>query len=97
MLARFSVRKPFTTLVAAIVVILLGAVSIHYMKTDLLPEMNIPYVAVITVDPGASPEQVESDVTDPLESNLGRLNGLENMFSTSAEQCPTICLPFALK
>ena len=63
---KFSVKKPFTVLVAVILVVVLGFVSLAGMQTDLLPNMNLPYLLVVTTYPGASPEQVESDVTRPL-------------------------------
>lgn len=57
-------------------VMVLGFVSLTGMQTDLLPNMNLPYLLVITTYPGASPEQVESDVTQPLENSLSTLNGI---------------------
>ena len=65
-MAKFSVKRPFTVFVAVVVVLLLGVVSFMRMTTDLLPQFNIPYVMVITTYPGASPEKVESTVTEPL-------------------------------
>lgn len=56
---KYSVKKPFTVLVAVIIVLVIGFVSLSGMKTDLLPEMNMPYMMVITTYPGASPEKVE--------------------------------------
>ena len=70
-MSKFCVKKPFTVLVAVIIVLTLSAVSLTKMTTDLLPEMDLPYMMVLTTDPGASPEKVETDVTKPLESALG--------------------------
>ena len=58
---KFSVKKPFTILVAVIMVLLLGFVSIANMQTNLLPDISTPYLMVVTVYPGASPERVESE------------------------------------
>ena len=58
---KYSVKKPFTILVAVILVLVLGFVSLTGIQTDLLPAMNLPYLMVITTYPGASPEQVEAD------------------------------------
>ena len=52
---KYSVKKPFTVLVAVILVMVLGFVSLTGMQTDLLPNMNLPYLLVITTYPGASP------------------------------------------
>ena len=61
---KFSVKKPFTILVAVIMVLLLGFVSITNLQTNLLPDISTPYLMVVTVYPGASPERVESEVSD---------------------------------
>lgn len=92
---KYSVKKPFTVLVAVIVVLVIGFVSLTGMKTDLLPEMSMPYMMVITTYPGASPEKVEESVTKPMESTLGTVNGVENVTSTSAENYSMVMLEFA--
>ena len=56
MLSRFSVKRPYIIVVAVIVSLILGGVSLSKMKTDLYPEMDLPYLAVITTDPGATAE-----------------------------------------
>ena len=91
---KFSVKKPFTILVAVILVIVLGFVSLSGMQTDLLPNMNLPYLMVVTTYPGASPERVESDVTQPLESSLSTINGVKNVTSQSNENFSMIVLEF---
>ena len=68
MISKFSVKRPYTVIVGVILVIVLGVVSFTRMTTDLLPDMNLPYALVITTDVGASPEEVETDVTAPVEA-----------------------------
>ena len=65
MISKFSVKKPYTVFVAVIAVIVIGIVAVTKMTMDLLPNMTLPYVVVITVDPGASPAEVEQKVTAP--------------------------------
>ncbi len=89
------VKKPFTVLVAVILALTLAAVSLTRMTTDLLPEMSMPYMIVITTYPGASPEKVESNVTEPLEGNLGTVSNVENVTSSSAENYSMVMLEFA--
>lgn len=91
---KLSVKKPFTILVAVIVVLVLGVVSVTRMTTDLLPNMSLPYLMVVTTYPGASPERVENDVVRPLESALGTVSGVENVYSTSAENYGMVQLEF---
>lgn len=92
---KLSVKKPFTILVAVIVVLVLGVVSVTRMTTDLLPNMSMPYLMVVTTYPGASPERVEADVTRPMESALGTVTGVQNVYTTSAENFCMVQLEFA--
>ncbi|MCI2046953.1 MAG: efflux RND transporter permease subunit [Faecalibacterium sp.] len=93
-MAKFSVKKPFTVLVAVVMVLVLGFVSITRMTTDLLPSMSLPYMMVITTYPGASPEKVESGVTEPMESGLGTITGVKNVYSVSNENYSLVELQF---
>ena len=94
-MSKFSVKKPFTVLVAVVMLIVLGIVSFMKLTTDLLPTLSIPYVMVMTTYPGASPERVESDITQVLEASLGTVNGVENVNSTSSENFSMVTLEFA--
>ncbi len=92
---RFSVKKPFTVLVAVIAIIALGFVSLSHLTMDLLPEMSLPYLIIITTYPGASPDKVEAQVTVPIESALGTISGVENISSSSSENYSMVQLEFA--
>ena len=93
-MTKYCVKKPFTIFVAVIAVMVIGIVSLMRMKTDLLPDMSLPYLMIITTDPGASPEKVESEVTAPMEQALGTVTGVENITSVSAENYSMITLEF---
>ena len=92
---KFSVKKPFTVLVAVIMVLMLGFVSISNMQTNLLPDVNTPYLMVVTVYPGASPERVESEVSDVMQNALGTVAGVENITATSAENYSLLLMQFS--
>ena len=92
---KFSVKKPFTILVAAIIIIAMGVVSLTHLQMDLLPEISLPYVIVVTAYPGASPEKVEDTLTKPLENSVGTISGVENVNSTSSENYSMVQLEFA--
>ena len=92
---KFSVKKPFTILVAVIAIIALGAVSLTNLSVDLLPEFSLPYLIVITAYPGASPEKIEDQVTRPIENALGTVSGVENVTSTSSDNASIVQLEFA--
>ena len=93
-MTKYCVKKPFTIFVAVIAVMVIGIVSLMRMKTDLLPDMSLPYLMIITTDPGASPEKVESEVTAPMEQALGTVTGVENITSISAENYSMVTLEF---
>ena len=79
MISKFSVKRPYTVIVGVILVIVLGVVSFTRMTTDLLPDMNLPYALVITTDVGASPEEVETDVTAPVEASMATTSSIKNV------------------
>ena len=93
-MSKYSVKKPFTILVAVIIVIALGVVSVTRVTTDLLPPISIPYMMVITAYPGASPEKVEAQVSEPLERALGTVSGVKNIYSINSENASIVQFEF---
>ena len=91
---KFSVKRPFVILVSVIMVFVLGIVSFTRMTTDFLPNMNMPYMMVITTYPGASPEKVERDISEPMENGVGTVNGVKNVASQSSENVSMVMLEF---
>lgn len=94
-MTKYSVRRPYTVLVGVILIIVLGVVSILNETTDMLPEISLPYIVVATVDPGASPEMIEADVTKVLEDQLSTVTNVKNVSSRSNENFSMIMLEFA--
>ncbi len=93
-MTKFSVRKPLTILVAVVIVLVLGAVSLSRMTPDLLPNMDMPYVVVVTPYFGATPEKVENEVTRPLEQSMATLDSIQNITSSSSANASMIFLEF---
>ncbi|MCQ2548098.1 MAG: efflux RND transporter permease subunit [Clostridia bacterium] len=91
---KFSVQKPYTVFVAVIVIIILGVVSFLNMTPDLLPSMEMPYVIVVTTDPGAAPEEVAEEVTKPLEQKLATLDNIKNIVSNSSSNVSMVIMEF---
>ena len=91
---KFSVKRPFVVLVGVVMLLVLGYVSFTRMSTDFLPNMNMPYMIVITTYPGASPEKVETEVSTVLEDAVGTVNGVKNVTSTSSENSSVVSLEF---
>ena len=75
--------------------IVLGVVSFTKMTTDLLPNLSLPYVIVMTTYIGASPETVEMVVTKPVESSMATVSNIENISSISGENYSMVILEFA--
>ena len=91
---KFSVKKPLTVFVAVIAVLVLGVVAYLKMTPDLLPNMDFPYVIVMTTYPGATPEKVEEEVTKPLEQSMSTLEHIKEVTSTSSENVSMVMLEF---
>ena len=95
MFSKFSVKKPLTVLVAVILVIVLGVVSYLDMTPSLFPSMELPYVIIITTYIGASPEEVETTVTRPLEQSMATLDNVEEVSSSSSENYSMVMIEFS--
>lgn len=94
MIPKYSVKRPYTVLVAVVLVIVLGVVSLTRMTTDLLPPMNLPYVIVVTTDVGASPEEVEKDVTSPIEAAMATTSNINSVSSMSYDNYSMVILEY---
>lgn len=94
MLSKFSVKKPYTVVVGIVLILILGIVSFQNMTADLLPNMNLPYAAVMTTYPGASPEEVEASVTRPIEQSMATVSSIQQVQSVSQENVSMVILEF---
>lgn len=95
MISRFSVKKPYTVLVGVVLALVLGVVSFTRMTADLLPNISLPYVIVMTTYVGASPETVETVVTKPVEASMATVSNIESINSISGENYSMVILEFA--
>ena len=94
-LSEKAVKKPISTIMFFLGVLLFGIVSWQMLSLDVMPEMEMPTLTIITVYPGASAENVESQVTDQLEKVLGTAENLRKMTSKSKENVSFISLQFS--
>lgn len=94
MFSKFSVKKPYTVVVGVVLIIILGVVTFINMTVDLLPNMNMPYALVMTSYPGASPEEIETVVTKPIEQSMATVSNIKNIQSSSSENVSTVILEF---
>lgn len=93
-MAGFSVKKPLTIFVTVLGIIVLGVVAYLKMTPDLLPNMDFPYVIIVTSDPGASPESIEQSITRPVEQSMATLDKIKTVTSTSQDSVSMVTLEF---
>ncbi len=89
-LSERSVNKPTTVLMIYILLFALGIYAVFNLPIDRFPDMELPYVAIITTYKNAGPEEVEQSITRTLESSLSGVTGLKKMNSQSSTGTSTI-------
>ena len=94
MLSKFSVRRPYTVFVAVVIILVLGVLSFQNMSMDFLPNMEFPYAIVMTTYAGASPEEVERAVTDPVEQAMASINNVKSIQSMSINNMSMVIMEF---
>lgn len=89
-----SVRRPITTLMLFIAILIIGLVSFQRLPIDLFPEIEPPVISVLVQYPGASAQDVELNVTKKVETGLGAVNELKTISSTSIDGISVVTLEF---
>src|ERR1700723_795187 len=82
-MAGFSIRNPFFIIVVCLVLVVIGVTSLARMPVDLFPSINLPEVVVATFYSGMPPQDIETDITDPLERFFTLASGVDHMESRS--------------
>lgn len=90
----FAVKRPVSVIIIILAMIGLGIYFGNKINVELFPKMDIPMVSVTTLYPGAGPEEVEEQVTRPLEESLGAVGSLKKISSTSQENVSMVMLEF---
>ena len=93
-MTKIAVKRPVTTFMTILVFLAFGFMSLWNLRMDLLPNMNIPVAVVFTTYSGASPEQVQRLVTEPMERGLATLHGLDTLSSISNEGSSIVIMQF---
>ena len=96
-LAGLSVRRPVLASVITLAMVFLGVFSYSHLNIERWPNVDIPIVVVTVTDPGASPEEIESDVTNKIEDAVNSVSGIDHMQSTSAENVSIVVVQFFLE
>ena len=92
----FFIRRPVTTTLLSVAVLVFGGLAYQGLSVSDLPAVDYPTITVSASLPGASPETMASSVATPLEKQFTTIAGLDNMTSTSALGATSITLQFAL-
>lgn len=93
-LTRSVLKRPVTTILAVLCLIVFGISSVFSSKLELTPEMEMPMMVVFAVYPGANPEDVDELVTKPIEDEIGTLNGIKSVNSYSNENMSMVLLQY---
>ena len=96
-IADVSIKQPVFITMIIIALVVIGGLSYSRLGVDLMPDITLPIVAITVANPGVGPEEMESQVTKPIEDVLSTLNGLDKIYSTSAEGISLIVAQFALE
>ncbi len=89
-----SVRRPVATITILLIILVIGAVSLVQTPLDLLPDIKPPYLAIISIFPGSSPQENLRMVTEPIEGAISPINGVKNILSLSQEHVSMVALEF---
>ena len=89
-----AVKRPITTIMLFIAVVVLGGYSLRQLSVDFYPEMEFPAISVMTMYSGASAADIETNVTDLLESNLNAVGNMKEISSVSRDGMSIINLEF---
>ncbi len=92
----FCIKRPVFTTVLLIAMITVGTMGYTKMGVDLMPDFDIPVVSVVTTYVGADPEVMDQDITDIIEEQVGTLEGIDTIRSTSYDSYATTIIQFTL-
>ncbi len=93
-LPEFAIRKPVTIIVAMLIIITIGVISILKLPLEMMPDTSFPGLMVQVSYPSSSPEEVERVITRPMEDRLATINNLESFSSTSSSSSSSIHMQF---
>jgi HAE1 family hydrophobic/amphiphilic exporter-1 len=94
--ARLAVQRPVLTSMIVAALVILGGFSYFTLGVDLMPNIEFPYVTVSTVYPGAGPEEVETQVTEPVEDAISTIANVKSLLSFSQDNVSMVIVEFEL-
>src|SRR5215510_9638573 len=95
-LANVCVKRPVFASVLILTIVVVGIIGYKNLSLDRFPNVDFPILTVVTVLPGAAPEQIETEVTDKLEEAVNTISGIDELRSTSSEGVSLVMISFLL-
>jgi hydrophobe/amphiphile efflux-1 (HAE1) family protein len=96
-LASISVKRPVLASVLILVFVVVGVLGYTKLPVDRFPRIDFPTVAIITYLPGATPEEIETEITDLIEETVNTVSGIDELRSTSSESVSVVLVTFVLE
>ncbi|APR85915.1 RND multidrug efflux transporter [Minicystis rosea] len=96
-LAAISVKRPVFATVIVLVLTVVGFFAYQQLGVDRFPKVDFPVVSVITILPGAAPEEIETEISDKIEASVNTISGIDELRSTSVEGVSQVFVTFVLE
>src|SRR2546427_911720 len=96
-LAEICVRRPVFATMLILSITVVGIFSFRSLGVDLFPKIDLPTITVTVINPGASPEEVETEITDKVEGAVNTISGIDELRSTSLEGVSQVFITFVLE
>ncbi len=96
-LAALCIKRPVFASVLILSLTVVGAFSFSQLGVDQFPKVDFPMIVISTVQPGAAPEQIETEVTDKIEEAVNTISGIDELRSTSSEGVSLVMVSFVLE
>src|SRR5207302_3903441 len=96
-LAEICVRRPVFATMLILSITVVGVFSFRSLGVDLFPKIDLPTITVTVVNPGASPQEIETEITDKVEGAVNTISGIDELRSTSVEGVSQVFITFLLE
>src|SRR5918999_6492242 len=96
-LAELCVRRPVFATMLILSITVVGAFSYRSLGVDLFPKIDLPTITVSVINPGASPQEIETEITDKVEGAVNTISGIDELRSTSVEGVSQVFITFILE
>src|ERR687893_2669355 len=96
-LAEICVRRPVFATMIILSLVVVGVFSFFTLGVDLFPKIDFPTITVTVVNPGAGPQEIETEITEKVESAVNTISGIDELRSTSVEGVSQVYITFLLE